>query len=139
MREASELNEMHNKELVKQPKSLRGSMNFLLQNPKAHRRAELSLRLIKHHAMKVYGEVEVERHAFLTSALDGGEQSPSRPKRSTRREMAPGTHRIRCWVGPRIVLEAKAKGKNAYLCWKSKSSRPACSLVTVLNEVPRLQ
>jgi len=33
--------------------------------------AKLSLYLIKHHAMKTYGGVELQRHVFLTSALDG--------------------------------------------------------------------
>jgi len=29
--------------------------------------------LLKHRAMKTYGEMEVQLHAFLTSALGGGE------------------------------------------------------------------
>jgi hypothetical protein len=39
--------------------------------------------------------VEVQRHAFLTSALGGGEWSASRLGRFTPREGTPGTH----WVG----------------------------------------
>jgi hypothetical protein len=33
---------------------------------------------LKHHAMKTYGEVEIKLHAFLSSALYGGERSTSR-------------------------------------------------------------
>jgi hypothetical protein len=40
------------------------------------------------------GEVELQFHAFLTSALDGGEWSASRPSRFIPRERAPGTHWI---------------------------------------------
>jgi hypothetical protein len=40
----------------------------------------------------------------LTSALDGGEWSASRPGRFTPRERNPGTHWIGGWVGPRAVL-----------------------------------
>jgi hypothetical protein len=35
--------------------------------------------LIKHHSLKTYWVVEVNLHAFLTSILDGGEWSASRP------------------------------------------------------------
>jgi hypothetical protein len=47
----------------------------------------------------------------LTSALDGGEWSASRPGRFTPRERAPGTHWIGGWVGPKAVLEAVVKRK----------------------------
>jgi hypothetical protein len=45
----------------------------------------------------------------LTSALDGGEWSASRPGRFTSRERTPGTHWIGCWLGPRAVLGAVVK------------------------------
>jgi hypothetical protein len=61
--------------------------------------------------MKTYWRVEVELHAFLTSALDGGEWSTSRPGRRTPRETASGTHWIGGWVGPRAVLESMVKRK----------------------------
>jgi hypothetical protein len=47
----------------------------------------------------------------LTSALDGGEWSASRPGRFTPRERAPGTHWIGGLVGPRAVLDAVVKRK----------------------------
>jgi hypothetical protein len=47
----------------------------------------------------------------LTSALDGGEWSASRPSRLTSRERDPGTHWIEGWVGPRAVLDAVVKRK----------------------------
>jgi hypothetical protein len=42
----------------------------------------------------------------LTSALDGGKWSASRPSRFTSRERAPGIHWIGSWVGPRAGLDA---------------------------------
>jgi len=48
--------------------------------------------LTDHHAIKAYWGVEVEIHAFLTSTLDGGEWSASRPGRFTPRERAPDTN-----------------------------------------------
>jgi hypothetical protein len=44
---------------------------------------ENNLRLTKYHANKTYWGVEVWLRAFLTSALDGGEWSASRPGRFT--------------------------------------------------------
>jgi hypothetical protein len=47
----------------------------------------------------------------LTSALDGGEWSASRPGCFTPRERAPDTHLIEGWVSPRAVLDAVVKRK----------------------------
>jgi hypothetical protein len=47
----------------------------------------------------------------LTSALDGGDWSASRPGRFTPRERTPGTHWIGGWVGRRTVLDAVVKRK----------------------------
>jgi hypothetical protein len=47
----------------------------------------------------------------LTSALDGGEWSASRPGRFKARERAPGTHWIWGWVGSRAGLDAAVKRK----------------------------
>jgi hypothetical protein len=48
---------------------------------------------------------------LLTSALDGGEWSASRPGRFTPRESPPGTHWIGGWVGSGAVLDAVVKRK----------------------------
>jgi hypothetical protein len=62
--------------------------------------------------MKTYWEVEVQLHAFFTSApLDGGEWLASGTGRFTSRKRAPGTHWIGCWVGPRAGLDAVVKRK----------------------------
>jgi hypothetical protein len=47
----------------------------------------------------------------LTSTLDGGEWSDSRPGRFTPREGIPGTHWIGGRVGPRAILDAVVKIK----------------------------
>jgi hypothetical protein len=52
-------------------------------------KVKLSLYLIKHYAMKTYGRVKVQLHDFLTSALDGGELSASRPGCFTLRGKSP--------------------------------------------------
>jgi hypothetical protein len=57
------------------------------------------------------GGVEVEIHAYLTSALDGGKWSASLPGRFTPKERAPGTHWIWGRVNPRAVLDAVVKRK----------------------------
>jgi hypothetical protein len=60
-----------------------------------------------HYAIKTYGGVEVYIHAFLTSALVGGEWSASRPGRFPSGESVPRTH---C-MGPRAGLNAAEKRK----------------------------
>jgi len=45
----------------------------------------------------------------LTSALDVGELSDSRPGHFTPRERELGTHWIGGWVGPRVGLDMVAK------------------------------
>jgi hypothetical protein len=69
----------------------------------------MSLCLTKHYAMKMYEGVNVQIHAFLTFALVGGEWSDSHPCRFIPGERAPGTHWIRCWVGPTAGTEDMEK------------------------------
>jgi hypothetical protein len=59
----------------------------------------------------VLGEWKYSSTHSLTSALDGGEWSASRPGRFIPRERIPGTHWIGGWVGPRAVLDAVVKRK----------------------------
>jgi hypothetical protein len=61
--------------------------------------------------MKAYWGWRYRTMHYLTSALDGGEWSASRPGRFTPRERAPGVHWIGGWVGPRAVLDAVVKRK----------------------------
>jgi hypothetical protein len=67
--------------------------------------------LTEHHAIEAYWGVEYSSMHSLTSTLDGGEWSASRPGRFTPRETASGTHWIAGWVGPRAVLDAVVKRK----------------------------
>jgi hypothetical protein len=45
----------------------------------------------------------------LTSALEGGEWSASRPGRFTPRERSPVTHWIGGWVGPKAIMDEVVK------------------------------
>jgi hypothetical protein len=65
--------------------------------------------LTEHHAMKVYWGVEVYLHAFLDSALDGGEWSVSITGRFTPSERVSVTHWIGSWVGPSAGLDTVVK------------------------------
>jgi hypothetical protein len=66
-------------------------------------------------------------YSFLTSALDEGEWSASRPSRSLRPGKDPGTHWIGGWVRLRAGLDAEATGKVLCLCRVSSPGRPVCS------------
>jgi hypothetical protein len=64
--------------------------------------------------MKGHWRGEIQLHAFLTSTLDGGEWSGSRPGHFTPREIAAGTHWIGGWVGIRASLDGRSgKEKNS--------------------------
>jgi hypothetical protein len=54
----------------------------------------------------VLGKWRYSSTHYLTSALDGGEWSASRPFRFTPRERTPSAHCIRGCVGSRAVLAA---------------------------------
>jgi hypothetical protein len=100
----------------------------------------LLLCLTRHHAVKAYGGMEIWFH-ILTSALNGGGWSASRPCRFTLGERTPGTHWIRGWVDPRAGLDAVAKRKTPSPRRKSNPDhphRPACSLVAIQTELSPL-
>jgi hypothetical protein len=59
----------------------------------------------------ILGEWRYSSTHSLTSALDGGEWSASRPHCFTSRERDPGTHWIGGWVGPRAILDTVVKRK----------------------------
>jgi len=64
-------------------------------------------------------EVNCQIHA-TAALLMGNDPSPS------------GSHWVGSWVGPRTCLNPEAKRKNSLSIWKSKTIRPARSLVTML-------
>jgi hypothetical protein len=78
-------------------------------------KVKLFLYLSYHHSMKTYWGVEVQLHTFLTSVLDGGEWSNSRPGR-----FIPGRK------NPRYLLDRRLGGPQSW-CGRSgeeKNSQP---------------
>jgi hypothetical protein len=65
------------------------------------------------------GEWRYSSTHSLTLALDGGEWLASFPGHFTPREIAPGTHWIGGWVGPRAVLDMVVKRKILSPHWES--------------------
>jgi hypothetical protein len=61
--------------------------------------------------VKTYGEVDVQIHVFLTSALVRGEWSASRPGRFTPSKKPLSVHSLGDWLGPRIGLGDVGKRK----------------------------
>jgi hypothetical protein len=78
----------------------------------------------------VLGEWRYSSTHSLTSALDGGEWSASRPGRFTPRERAPGTHWIGGWVGPRAVLDTLVWRNTSSSCWESNPRTPMVQPIT---------
>jgi hypothetical protein len=72
--------------------------------------------LTEHHAMKEYWGSGGIVHEFLTSVVEGGEWSASRPDRFTPRKRAPGIHWIGGWVGTRAGLDAVMKSRSPSHC-----------------------
>jgi hypothetical protein len=73
---------------------------------------------------RVLGEWRYSSTHSLTSAIDGGVWSASRPGRFTPRKIAPGTHWIGGWVGPRAILYSMVKRKISSLRRESKPRAP---------------
>jgi hypothetical protein len=73
--------------------------------------------------------VEIQPHAFLTSAPDGGEWSDSRAGRLTDGKRAPGIHWIGGYLGPSAGLDAVVKRKTMCPLRESDPGRPARSPV----------
>jgi hypothetical protein len=68
---------------------------------------------MKVKSVKVYEGVELWRHSFLTSAVDGGEWSVARADRLILGERASSTPCIGGWVDPRASLDGQfSKKKN---------------------------
>jgi hypothetical protein len=84
------------------------------------------LRSIEAHS----GDRKYSSYSFLTSALEGGEWSASRP-RFTPGERAPGTHCTGGWVGPTAGLDAEVRGKILRLCRGSNPDRPINTSISV--------
>jgi hypothetical protein len=61
----------------------------------------------------------------LTSVLDGGEWSTSRPSFFTPRERAPGTHCTVGWVGPTAGLSVISSAGDRTLIPRSSSRQPS--------------
>jgi len=84
--------------------------------------------------------VKLEFHAFLTSALDGGEWSAFRRGHFTSRERALFTHWIWSWVGPIAWSHLVVKRKKSLECpyRQSNPGHPDRSQVNLLTELPRV-
>jgi hypothetical protein len=74
-----------------------------------------------------WGERSYSSYSFLTSSLDGGEWSASRPGRALLRERAPGTHCTGGWVCLRAGLDTEVTGKILFPCRGSTPDRPVLS------------
>jgi hypothetical protein len=97
------------------------------------------------------GERRNSSYSFLTSALDGGEWSASRPGRAfTPGERTPGTHCTGGWVDRRAGLDTEARGKilclrrgsnpdhpvvqpvvRHYTAWANPAPTPSCTYLFI--------
>jgi hypothetical protein len=73
------------------------------------------------------GERTYSSYSFLTSTLDGGEWSASRPGRALLWGKDPGTHWTGGWLGSRACLDTETRRKILCLCLGLKLGRPVRS------------
>jgi hypothetical protein len=78
---------------------------------------------------------ECRYSTFLTSALDGGKRSASRPGRFIPEERGPGTNSIGGWVGLRACLEAMEK-RNIIPYRESNTRSPSPQSVAIRLSYP---
>jgi hypothetical protein len=75
--------------------------------------------LTKHHVMKTWWGIEAHLHAFLTSVLDGGDWSASRPGRFTHEERVPLYPMDGRLGGPQNRSGARCRrGKSHHYTWR---------------------
>jgi hypothetical protein len=84
--------------------------------------------LIKCHAKKAYGRMEIQFHTFLITALDGSEWLASWRGYLTARERALSMHCIGDLMGPRGGLDAVEKRKISCPCLESNPDSSVNSL-----------
>jgi hypothetical protein len=124
------------------PSQLTFMVHFNAALPSEHEekvKVRLSLRLTKHHAMNTYWGSGDRLHAFLTSAVDGGEWSVSRFGRlAPEKEHPVSIGYERGWAPEPAGMNGMARRKNHSPCQESNIGLPARSLVTILTELPQL-
>jgi hypothetical protein len=88
----------------------------------------------------MYGGVDVQLQTFLTSVLDGGDWSDSRPGRHIPKYRVLSIQSIRGWVGPAAGLGVVTERKYPFLAPDENliPSRPACSLVTTQTRLKQM-
>jgi hypothetical protein len=76
--------------------------------------------------MKMYGEVNVQLHAFMILALYGGELLDLPPPLAAFSpwDQVPGSHAVRAWLGPESV----------FTLWKTETS---FSFALIRTPIPR--
>jgi hypothetical protein len=72
-----------------------------------------------HHAMKIYGGVEIQVHASIILSLNGGQWTALFPGHFAPWGRALGAHWIGGWIGFKSYLDAVEKRKVSCPCWES--------------------
>jgi hypothetical protein len=103
---------------------------WLFQHSFINENVNLSLCLFKHHVMKTYKRVQVQFHAFLSSALDGISGQLHAPAALTPEKEPPvPTGKEAGW--PHNWSGCCGEETNPCPCWESNAGCPARSLDTL--------